>query len=241
MYHYYDKRSGGAIGSTNSVANSSNAGGYGPAMLGSADLLNELRRLKNEGRTTNADLSRLLSLPSSRIAEIFEGKRRIHIDEMKILVEQFELDGAARPVPPPANDDDIAEIVSLDLSLSMGPGTLIEEFIEEEPVRISLRFVQAITRTPSDCLRFVRGIGDSMEPTLRTGDRVMIDINDRQLARSHGIYWVDHFGTHGLKRLRPSGHGKIMVMSDNALIPDFEAEVEDIRIHGRAIWFARDL
>lgn len=147
----------------------------------------------------------------------------------------------ASMLPRPNSDDDTVEIISLDLSLSMGPGTLIEEFVEEERVRISLPFLQAITRTPSDRLRLVRGIGDSMEPTLRTGDRVMIDINERQLARSHGVYWVDHLGTHGIKRLRPAGRDKILVMSDNPLVPDFDVDAADLLIHGRAIWFARDL
>lgn len=162
-------------------------------------------------------------------------------------VEQFMdqpwfADGSAHPrTPPPANDDETAELIALDLSLSMGPGTLIEDFIEEERVRISLAFIQAITRTPSDRLRLVRGIGESMEPTLRTGDRVMVDINERQLTRAHGIYWIDHLGTHGIKRLRASGRGKVMIMSDNPAVPDFEADAADIRIEGRVIWFAREL
>lgn len=142
---------------------------------------------------------------------------------------------------PSSTDDDAVEIISLDLSLSMGPGTMIEEFVEGEPVLMGLRFLQGITRTPSDRLRLVRGIGDSMEPTLRTGDRVMVDINERQLSRPHGVYWIDHLGTHGIKRLRASGRGKIMVMSDNPLVSDYEVDAQDLRIEGRVIWFAREL
>ncbi|WP_165284538.1 XRE family transcriptional regulator [Sphingomonas desiccabilis] len=145
-----------------------------------------------------------------------------------------------QPIRPAAGDDTV-EIIALDLSLSMGPGTLIEEFAEAEPIRMSVGFVQAITRTPSDRLRLVKGIGDSMEPTLRAGDRVMIDINEKQLSRSHGVYWIDHLGTHGIKRLRAAGRGKIMVMSDNPNVPDFEVDAADLRIEGRVIWFARDL
>lgn len=139
------------------------------------------------------------------------------------------------------SDDDTVEIIQLDLSLSMGPGTLIEEFIEEERARFGLSFIRNITRTPTDRLRIVRGIGDSMEPTLRTGDRVLIDINERQLSRMNGVYWVDHLGTHGLKRLRAAGRGRVMISSDNPHVPDFEVDAEDLRIEGRAIWFARDL
>jgi len=150
-------------------------------------------------------------------------------------------EGSTGPIPKPANDDDTADIVALDLSLSMGPGTLIEEFVEGEPVKISLRFIQGITRTPTDRLRLVRGIGDSMEPTLRTGDDILVDLNERQLSRTHGVYWIDHLGTHGIKRLRPASRGKVLIMSDNPNVPDFEADAADIRIEGRVIWFAREL
>jgi phage repressor protein C with HTH and peptisase S24 domain len=32
-----------------------------------------------------------------------------------------------------------------------------------------------------------------------------------------------------------------MIASDNPHVPDFEVDAEDLRIEGRAIWFARDL
>lgn len=165
------------------------------------------------------------------------------VDPPQIIEPEPRVGGLATlPAPRTSEtEDDTVEIVALDLSLSMGPGTLIEDFVEEERVRMSLGFIQAITRTPSDRLRLVRGIGDSMEPTLRTGDRVMVDINERQLSRTHGVYWIDHLGTHGIKRLRPAGRGKILVMSDNVMVPDFEVDAEDLRIEGRVIWFARDL
>lgn len=137
--------------------------------------------------------------------------------------------------------DDTVEIVSLDLSLSMGPGTLIEDFVESEPVKMDLGLVQSITRTPSDRLRLVKGVGDSMEPTLRPHDRIMVDINDRQLTRINGIYWIDYFGSHGIKRLRPAGKGRVMIISDNPAVESYEVGADEIRIEGRVIWFAREL
>jgi phage repressor protein C with HTH and peptisase S24 domain len=148
---------------------------------------------------------------------------------------------APRHVPSPSNDDTVP-ITSLDLSLSMGPGTLIEEFVEAEPVYFDLALIQSITRTPSDKLRLVKGIGDSMEPTLRTGDRVLVDINERQLTRINGIYWIDHLGSHGIKRLRRTSLGKYMIASDNKDVAEpFEVDAQDVRIEGRVIWFAREL
>lgn len=136
---------------------------------------------------------------------------------------------------------DTVEVISLDLSISMGPGTLIEEFVEEEPVRFDMALLRAITRAPFTSLRVVKGIGDSMEPTLRTADRLLIDTSEKMLSRTHGIYWVDHLGAHGVKRLRPMGQGRVLIMSDNPHVPDYDVDAEEMRIHGRAIWLMRDL
>ncbi|KMS54708.1 hypothetical protein V473_15265 [Sphingobium cupriresistens LL01] len=140
-------------------------------------------------------------------------------------------------------EDGTVDIISLDLSVSMGPGTLIEDMIEEEPVKWDIGHLRILTRSPFHQLRQIRGIGDSMEPTLRTGDRVLIDTAERTLNRIHGIYWIDHFGAHGLKRLRAAGHGRILIASENKVAggPDFEVDADDLRIHGRAIWFGREL
>ncbi|AJA07426.1 putative transcriptional regulator [Sphingopyxis fribergensis] len=137
--------------------------------------------------------------------------------------------------------DDVVEIISLDLSLSMGPGTLIEEFVEEEPVKFDIGLLRAVTRTPLHMLRAVKGVGDSMEPTLRTNDRILIDTSEKMLSRVHGIYWIDHLGAHGIKRLRAMGQGRILIMSDNPAVPDYDVDAEEMRIHGRAIWLMRDL
>lgn len=137
--------------------------------------------------------------------------------------------------------DDVVEITSLDLSLSMGSGTLIEEFVEEMPVKFDMGLLRAITRSPFHNLRSVKGVGDSMEPTLRTNDRVLIDTSEKMLSRVHGIYWIDHLGAHGLKRLRAMDQGRVLIMSDNPSVPDYDVEADEMRIHGRAIWLMRDL
>lgn len=136
---------------------------------------------------------------------------------------------------------DVVQIQKLDLSLSMGPGTLIDDYVESEPVSFDLAFIRAITRSPSDRLRLVTGIGDSMYPTLNWGDAIMIDTTDRALGRQDGIYWINLYGAAGIKRLRTVGQGRILVKSDNPTVGDQEVNAEDLRIEGRAVWVARGL
>jgi transcriptional regulator with XRE-family HTH domain len=199
---------------------------------------------------SQTELAERIGTTLNMLGKLERGDRTLDTDWLQRIgkaldVEPRDLIGgdpiAPKPHHPSASDDDVVEITALDLSLSMGPGTLIEDFIESEPVKMGLSLVQSITRTPTDRLRLVKGIGDSMEPTLRTGDRVMVDINERALSRINGIYWIDHLGTHGIKRLRVAGKRRVMVISDNPHVPDFEVDAEDLRIEGRVIWYAREL
>lgn len=137
--------------------------------------------------------------------------------------------------------DDTVEIGKLDLTLSMGPGTLIGDYVEETAYRFDSRLLRMITRTPAHRLKIVTGIGDSMYPTLQHADDILVDTTDRQLARQDGLYWIDLYGAAGLKRLRTVGRGRVLVQSDNPAVPSQEVDAEDLRIDGRAIWVMRGL
>jgi hypothetical protein len=134
-------------------------------------------------------------------------------------------------------------ILQLDLSLSMGPGHDIEDFVESDVIGFDASVLRGITRTPADRLRFVTGIGTSHEPKFQSGDQFLININERAITRIDGYYWITfEGGAHGLKRLRPVSGGRVLIMSDNKEdYPPYEVDANEIRIEGRAIWFARGL
>lgn len=138
-------------------------------------------------------------------------------------------------------DGEVVQIQKLDLSLSMGPGTLIDGYVESELISFDLNFVRQFSRAPSDRLRIVTGVGDSMEPTLFRNDLIVIDTNDRRLSKQDGIYWINLYGAAGIKRLRAIGPNKILVKSDNPIHDDQEVDADDLRIEGRAIWTTRGL
>lgn len=103
------------------------ADGYEPRlhnarMMDSKELLAALVRLKDAQVTTNADIARLLKLPTSRVAEIFAGTRQIKIDEMKTLVDRYGL----ADTPPTPSADSIDSILDAVLQLAP-PGRLTDQ------------------------------------------------------------------------------------------------------------------
>lgn len=204
------------------------------------------------------ELANALNLEQNKISKARSGERQFKAPELLAALrwlDSMERESAGpergagtdSPVssdhlPTRPIDDGVVEITSLDLSASMGPGTLVEDFVESEPVKMDINVLRSITRSAFHHLRVIRGDGDSMEPTLRTNDRVLVDTSERTMARMHGIYWIDYAGAHGIKRLRPAGRGRIKIISDNEGVGDtFEVDADEIRIHGRAIMFWREL
>lgn len=152
---------------------------------------------------------------------------------------------APRPDQPVARSIDggeVVEISRLDLSLPMGPGATVDDYVEEEPIAFDAAYVRSFTRTPPHRLRLAAGAGDSMFPTLVPNDLVWIDTTQNQLLHSDRIYAASINGGATIKRLRPTAGGKrIVVISDNKTIEPYEVDAGDVVIWGRVIRFARDL
>lgn len=213
---------------------------------------------KSERKVTDTALAEALGVERSVANKIVNGKVAMNARRADAVAELL---GSTRdevlyragfsaqpPTPKPdqvptrsADSGETVEITQLDLSLSMGPGTIIDQWVESEPVTFDLAFIRRITRSPPGRLRLVTGIGRSMEPTLQDGDTVLIDTMDTSLARQDGIYWISVYGASGIKRLRAVGPDSVLVISDNKDVTAQEVAKIDLRIEGRAIWAARGL
>lgn len=137
---------------------------------------------------------------------------------------------------------EVVEIARLDLSLPMGPGATVDDFIESEPVKFDLSYVRSFTRTPPHRLRLAGGAGDSMFPTLVPNDLVWIDTTQNQLLHADRIYAASINGGAAIKRLRPvAGGRRVLVISDNKMVDPYEVDADEVAIWGRVIRFARDL
>lgn len=84
-------RQGGAI---NSVVARFAGEGQALGVLNRTELLALLNEKVEAKKIKNADIARVLGLPSSRIPGLLRGERRIYFDEAVKLVEAFELEPA---------------------------------------------------------------------------------------------------------------------------------------------------
>lgn len=128
-----------------------------------------------------------------------------------------------------------------DVAASMGNGAVIHS----EQVVDHLAFREEWVRTelganPNN-LVLISAIGDSMEPTLRAGDLLLID-RCTAGVKQDAIYAFATNGELRVKRMQLKIDGRVVVKSDN---PQYDAEIlaaDDVaalRIIGRVVWSGR--
>ncbi|MET1756758.1 S24 family peptidase [Novosphingobium sp. RD2P27] len=135
--------------------------------------------------------------------------------------------------PSPSGDVTWVEIPRLPLQASAGPGA----DVSGEDAIGSFRFSQRWLRDQGLQPHWLSAIavrGDSMEPTLRDGDEILVDRNRRSLR--DGIHVVRLDGALLVKRLDTSRPDRIALLSDNTAYPPIECAPDQLDLIGRVVW-----
>ncbi|MBF0260409.1 MAG: helix-turn-helix transcriptional regulator [Magnetococcales bacterium] len=133
---------------------------------------------------------------------------------------------------------DYVSIPRYDVYCSAGAGALVESerIIEHINFKLEWFIDMGLQR---DKAALISVDGDSMAPTLKNGDMVLVDLRERDRVTADAIYVIDHDGTLKVKRLRKTFTGDLMIISDNPSYPHETIRQSDgvpIRVVGRVAW-----
>lgn len=137
----------------------------------------------------------------------------------------------------PAADEpsNLVMVPVYDVRAAAGPGALneVENQIGTWPFERS--FLAAEMQVRSNELAVIEVVGDSMEPKLQSGDRVIVDLRDLNIA-TPGIFLI-HDGT-GLvvkrvERVFNTDPIKLRLISDNQFHTAYDVLASEVRILGR--------
>jgi hypothetical protein len=147
-------------------------------------------------------------------------------------VDERELGGSEEAIFEPANDD-WTPIPRRGLEASAGPGAIAggEQAFAAMPV--SRAWLRREGLDPA-LLSVIAVSGDSMEPTLRDGDEIVVD--ERVRTAGEGVYVVAAGDRLLVKRLDFSQPGLAVLVSDNPAHAPTKLALADIRIVGRVVW-----
>lgn len=138
-----------------------------------------------------------------------------------------------------AVDNDVFRVDVLDLTVSAGPGSfMISEFVEVlHAIEFTTEHARSLfgNRSQND-VKVMTVDGDSMCPTIQSGDRLFFDVSVRNF-RVDGVY-AFVFGQHfHVKRLQMQGL-QLAVLSDNPAYKDWyvtEDNQDQLYIMGKAL------
>ncbi|KGJ86410.1 LexA family transcriptional regulator [Colwellia psychrerythraea] len=139
-------------------------------------------------------------------------------------------------------NEEYALIPGYHISVSTGHGALNNEAEVKRQLAFRSKWLRYRKLNPND-LAVVFAKGDSMEPTINSGNTILVDLSNKKLTE--GSIYVLRLGEDlYAKRLQQRFDGSIELISDNkeyitqTVKPD---ELEQLEIIGKVVWIGKDL
>ncbi len=136
-------------------------------------------------------------------------------------------------VPEKRSRSDWVDVPRLALGASAGPGAVAAEEAAIGAFRFGARWMREQGLDPA-MLSAIVVAGDSMEPTLRDGDEILVD-RSPQTWRD-GIHVVRAGDALLVKRLDTGRPGILALVSDNPAYRVIELVPEEVQVIGRVVW-----
>ncbi len=197
-----------------------------------------LVELTEQARTSLASLSSMLGRNPSYLQQFVRkgSPRKLEEADRRRLAEFFGVEevelGADPDVRPLRESGDFIEVPRLALDASAGPGAFSAEEISFDAFRFSRRWLREMGLEGAD-LTAIRVEGDSMEPTLRSGDEIFVDRHKRS---GEGIHVVRIGDALHVKQVQASAPGRITLISANDAYAPIELAREEVEVIGRVVW-----
>lgn len=198
-----------------------------------------LLELSEQRGVSLAQLSRMLGKNPSYLQQFVRkgSPRKLEETDRAALsrffgVSEAEL-GAPKENSYEARVTDWFAVPRLSLGASAGSGASAEGEDAFDTFRFSKRWLREMG-LDAKALSAIHVIGDSMEPTLRDGDEILVDTRPDTLR--DGIHVVRFDDMVLVKRLETARPGRIALLSDNRAYRPIECDAADIAIIGRVVW-----
>ena len=219
-------------------------------------LADRLRARAQQLGLSPAHVAEMAGVNRSFVYDILRGQSmRPGIDRLAEVARVLKVDrdwlihgiGEVEGTPPFIDNPDEAFVAIAHASPrpSMGAGAVVQDHDDGPGRAYHFRrswIKEKLKASPSQ-LRIMHVEGDSMAPTLLSGDTVLVDMA-RRTPNPPGIFVLDDGMGLVAKRLEHipnSDPPAVRVISDNPVYSPYERSAEEIHIIGRIRWFAREI
>jgi phage repressor protein C with HTH and peptisase S24 domain len=202
---------------------------------------------------SQAELARRVGISQQAIGKLATGEsygsKHLHLIARELGTTPAyltgETDDATEGALPAPKAQDIAEqldavlIPEVQVGLSMGGGSVLEDWPVVQMVPFSRSWLRGLTTSSADQLMVARGDGDSMMPTILDQDLVIIDRAQNTPKQQDRIWALSYGGWGMIKRLRSLPDGSLQINSDNAAVSPIIAYEGEAQVIGRVVGVVR--
>ena len=206
-------------------------------------LKERLKEAIQRAESANA-LAKKIGVSRSALGYWLSGEREPKVEALAKIAKETGVDlnwlitGEGSP-DGGSSSTDLVFVPQLPVRASAGAGAVVEQEQPAAMLAFSRRWLREHGVSPSHA-SVITVWGDSMEPTLRDGDLVLVDTGQNQPHRE-GIY-VLRMGEDLLIKRLAFGLDHITIISDNPAIKDEvvpRERLDDLAIIGRVVCFLR--
>jgi len=207
------------------------------------DVPRRLLELADARRVSLASLSRMIGKNSSYLQQFVRkgSPRKLEEGDRGMLARFFGVDEVELGKP---RDNSFAiagapvraewvDVPRLTLGASAGPGASEPDESAFDAIRFSVRWLRSMG-LEAESLSAIAVTGDSMEPTLRDGDEILVDRTPHSVR--DGIHVVRLEDNLLVKRVDASRPGVITLLSDNPAYRPIECQPDEVDVIGRVVW-----
>ncbi|MBF0400392.1 MAG: helix-turn-helix domain-containing protein [Magnetococcales bacterium] len=213
--------------------------------------MNPIKALRYATGATQEEIAELIGGKSDTISAMERGKQRIYVEMLTKLSKHYRITDRwvmtdegmelrAEPVIQNTNQREgmiyVPEYSMVEASA--GDGCHVDNEFADDFIAFREDFIQDLDLDRKK-VAVIRVRGDSMHPTLSSGDLILIDRRDCVEFSDDAIYVFNLEGEVFVKRIQRVGRGQIEILSDNprykSRVPG-EHELETLRIIGRVVW-----
>ena len=194
------------------------------------------------GTSAVRDIFRKTGSPKLSTAAAIARELGRTVDEIMQIGRQASLaiDVSTARTPAPVSGHAAQAMIDVfDVAASAGHGAVVEGEAVIERLSFPLDYLSRFTRTHPRHLKIIAVKGDSMEPTLKDDDVVMLDTTKTSLDYD-GLFVLRWGDALHVKRVGRASNGSVRIISDNRdIYPPIEMPRAEIAVVGKVIWMGK--
>lgn len=209
-----------------------------------SDMMGRIRRQLSEQGVSQAAFARQIEVSPQTLSAWMSGRNRPGVDEAIRICEALHvspswlLTGTENSPQQSLGSDDFVCIPLLDVQASCGNGSVVSGVCLCDLIRVNRPWIARHCGVVNQrALNLITIFGDSMMPTLRDGDIVVVDTSAKVIS-TDAMYAFNLDDDLFVKRIQRVGRG-LRVISDNAIYPAYTLSADELDhgfiVHGRVV------